>query len=276
MEELGNSRGYWFDEVNHIHYLDGKPLIGTSGVTKILSIPISWWASGLAVKEFGVSDPKVLTKIKKKQASLAEITELRKSIESKLQEIKTMSSAAYFDLVDRAYRAHDSQLRKSADDGTDLHADLERFVKDQIEEIEFPLRPYPKKIQPFINWYREKVKKPLWSEMHCYSKEYWLGGISDFGFIDNEDMFGIMDFKSSKAAYLPQFWQCSGYDIEISENGGYLPDGTQIFKATQPVNYYSILPFGMEVPVPQFNYDTESCKDAFRAALHLYQKLPRD
>lgn len=269
----------YFDEKGeHLHTLEGKPLKGTSGVCKVIGIPLSWWASGHAVRILGIPDAKVITKIKRRTATKAEIDALNASVAAKLEEIKTMDPKQYFELLDLAYRAHSLSLAESADAGTDLHAELERFVKDRIEgfDIDKPVKAYHPRIKPFIEWYIENVETPLWSEIHCYSEKHWLGGISDFGFIDKKGLLGIMDFKSSKDAYATQFWQCAGYDIQLSENGGYTAKGQKIFDLPRPVDYYAVLPFGMEKPVPKFEYDVEGCKEAFLACLFLSTKLPQN
>lgn len=47
-----------------------------------------------------------------------------------------------------------------------------------------------------------------------------------------------MDFKSSKEAYLSQFFQIEGYDIAISENGIFDADGKHI-GVVEPISYRS-------------------------------------
>lgn len=269
---------YYDEKGQHLHTLDAKPLRGTSGISKVVGSIPGWWASGLAVKVFGVTDPKLLTKIKNKTITTKELAELRASVEKKHEEIKQMDSKQFLMLCDAAYRAHQQSLEESADAGTDLHAELERFVRDRIEgfDIDKPVKAYPAKIKPFIEWYLENVDKPLWSEMHCYSRKHWVGGISDFGFLDKKGQVGIMDFKSAKVARPQHFWQCGGYDLQISENGGYRADGTKIFDLPRPVDYYAVLPFGAEKVVPVLEYDVEGCKQAFLACLFLYEKLPQN
>lgn len=265
---------YKFDKVRHYHSYEGRPLVGTSGVVNVVAKPLNWWVSGLAVQVLGIPDPKVLTKIKNGKANPTEVTELMKALSIKKSLIAGMTDQEYFKLLDSAYRAHQTTLSDKAEEGTDLHAELERFVKDQIEGITEPIKKYHPRITPFIIWYNQNVKEPLWSETHCYSTTHWLGGISDFGFIDKQGLIGIMDFKSSKTAYPTQFWQCAGYDIQITENGGHSSSGDKIFTLPAPINYYAIFPFGAENPAPIFEFDTEGCKAAFLACLLLHNKLP--
>lgn len=267
---------YKFDKGRHYHSLDGKPLIGTSGVSSVIAKPLTWWASGLAVKEFGCPEPKVLTKIKNKAANKKEIEEFRIAAMEAQSKIRTMSEYEYMQLIDKAYRAHTTTLVEKASEGTDLHAELERYVKDQMEGITEPIKKYHARIQPFIDWFQANVDKVLWSEINCYSETHWLGGISDFGFLDKQGRAAIMDFKSSKVAYMTQFWQCAAYDMQITENGGYNQSGKKIFTLDRPISYYAIFPFGADSPAPSLEFDVGGCKEAFLHMLWLYKKLPQN
>ncbi len=82
-----------------------------------------------------------------------------------------------------------------------------------------------------------------------------------------------MDFKSAKDAYLSHFIQCAGYDLEISENGGFNAKGEHIFTLDRPITEYAVLPFGMAKPTPQFHYDIKGCKEAFEACVLLHKKI---
>ncbi len=263
----------------HVHTLDGHALIGTSRVGSILAKPLTWWASGLAVQTFGCPDPKVLTKIKNGKATAAEKQDHARAMEIAHTMFQHMSVAAFSALIDKAYRAHATTLKEKAVAGTDLHAELERFVKDQMDTTDDTVLPddiYDVKIHPFIEWSRENVKRFLYSEGHCFSERYWLGGISDAGYEKHDGTFGIIDFKSSKEAYIEQFWQCAGYDIEIAENGVVDADGNLIYTLEKPIQEYCIFAFGAPKPRPQFNFDMAGSKEAFLACLTIYQKLPQD
>lgn len=267
---------YTDEKGEHLHTLDGRPLIGTSSASDVLAKPLTWWASGLAVKEFGCPDPKVLTKMKNKKASQEELDAFYKSAESMLTIIRGMDVKEYMKLIDRAYRAHQTTLKDKAEEGTDLHAELERFVKDEMAGEKRLPEAYHPRILPFIEWARKNIARYLWSELNCFSETHWIGGISDLGFEDVNGKTGIMDFKSSKEAYLSQFWQCGGYAIQITENGGYTPDGEQIFPPGTKFDYFAVLPFGMERPEPQFNVDVAGCQINFLHELALYKALPHD
>lgn len=270
------SNRYRFDAENHLHLLDEKPLTGTSSVADVIAKPLTWWASGLAVKEFGCPDPKVLTLIKNRKATKEQIQELKNSATEFLGELKKMEADVYLKLIDRAYRAHSLTLKEKASEGTDLHAELERFVKNEMAGNQLMTEAYHERIHPFINWARKNVKKYLWSEIHCYSEKHWLGGISDLGIIDKDGKTAVIDFKSSKDAYMSQFWQCAGYGIQLQENGGFDPDGNQIMEPLQKIDYYAVVPFGAEDPTPRINVDVAGGQEAFLAEVLLYKKMPRN
>lgn len=279
---------YLDDKNQHLHTYEDRPLYGTSSVSDVLAKPLTWWASGLAVKMFGCPDPKVLTKIKNKLASEKEKEEFAVSANAMLQEIKLMGVGEYMKLIDSAYRNHQTTLKDKEEEGTDLHAECERFIKDEIAGEKRSVETYHSRILPLIEWSRKYVKRHLWSEVNCYSVVNWTGGISDWGvelaecqlgdvFIPNGTI-AVVDFKSSKEAYLSQFWQGCGYAMQIEENGGYTADGKKMFafEKSEKVGAIIIIPFGMENPYPQGYVHVEDGKQAFLCELFLHKRLPKN
>jgi hypothetical protein len=268
-------RQYRFDEANHIHTLDGKPLMGTSTVVGVIAKPLTWWASGLAVSELGWAkklDPRKATKEQVK----ANVSDRFLKANRMLLDLKEMRTDEYLALLDKAYRAHADVLTKSADKGTDMHAELEKYVKRCIENETLVLEgtnSHHAQVKLFAEWAVANVKRFLVSEGHCYSEKLWTGGISDLLFEDKEGRVGIMDFKSSKEAYLSQFMQIAGYDIAISENGLFDENGTLIYKPDRSIGFYAVFPFGMEKSAPQFHYDTEGAKRGFEAASLIHKLI---
>lgn len=257
----------------HLHTFNGAPLIGTSSVADVLSKPLTWWASGLAVMQLGIPDAKVITKIKNKKATEEEVKACMVSVGISLEKIKQMEVEQFYKLLDSAYRAHSTTLKDKAQEGTDLHAELERFVKDEMSNHQYEADKYEPRILPYIQWSRKEVKRYLWSEVHCYSEKMWTGGISDVGAELNDGKIVVIDFKSSKEAYLSQFWQCRGYGLQIEENGWFDRDGNLLGKLEKPIDAVVVVPFGAEEVVPQFNYDMAGGEEAFKAELVLYKKL---
>lgn len=264
---VGKNR-YKFIESEHLHTLDGRPLIGTSTALKVLAKPLTWWASGLAVAELGWMNPK-----KVDQNTRIE------NVRPYLEKIKGYDPVEYLRLLDKAYKAHATILDKSAEEGTDMHAELEKYVRWCIgnHEGKIPksmqyLSEYPA-VQIFMKWAKENVEEFLISEGHCYSETLWTGGIVDLLYKDKKGMLVVLDFKSSKEAYLSQFFQDAGYDIAISESGILDAEGNLLYKPERSVDYYGVFPFGMENPEPKFHFDTEGAREGFIASVKLHKLI---
>lgn len=266
--------GYKFDKENHVHTLNGWPLIGASSVGNVLAKPLTWWASGLALKGLGWTKAKEGTRFVPKEKRIEAATHA-------LAIIKGMEPDEYLKVLDECYRAHDRVKTESAEAGTDRHAIIEKFVKLEMAG-EFPeeniilLPDEEEEIKPFIEWSRANVKKYLWSEVNCYSEKHWVGGISDIGCELNDGKVAIIDIKSSKEAYPSQFFQCAGYDICISENGGYTSEGQKVFDLEgRQIEAHIIFPFGAKEPTGIINYDVADNRRAFLAELFLLKQLQK-
>lgn len=248
---------YKFNEKEHIHTLNGKAMYGTSTIVGVVSKPLTWWSSGMAVGKLGWTNSKLVKK--EERAIIAEL---------KLNEIKNMTPDEYVKLLDDAYKAHSTKLKDSAKEGTDLHAELERFVKDHMNG---KLNDYDSKILPFIEWTQNNVDKFLWSEAYCYSEKLFCGGISDCGVQLKTGEVGIIDFKSSKEAYFTQHVQIAGYDLEISENGVLDKYGNKVGELEKAVTFYGVFPFGESVPKLHIKKNVVELKEAFTSAVSLYK-----
>lgn len=250
---------YKFNEKQHLHTLNGKPLTGTSTVMSVLSKPLTWWASGMAVSQFGWLDPK-------KNPPEA----VKRALDEGYTRVMALSSSEYETLLKKAYRAHSEELQKKAEKGTDLHEKAEEWVKGQISGEE--VKPHDR-IMPFVEWAKENVDRFLWSEMHCYSEKAWTGGISDCGALLKSGDVAIIDFKSSREAYPSHFFQIGGYDLQVSSNGGFNKEGKKIFTLEKPITQHIVVPFGAKDPYPIVSREVEQNKEAFKNCLSLYRIL---
>jgi hypothetical protein len=267
---------YRFDAANHVHLLDGQPLVGTSTAMGVVAKPLTYWASGLAVMEFGCPNPKLLTKIKNNQSTREESKLIFDAAEKWLAQYGNhIETYQLINLWDKAYRAHATTLKEKATIGTDLHAELERFVRREIKKQPNFSNDYDKTIHPFIEWATDNVKTFLWSEAHCYSEQHWIGGICDCGLILNDGRVGIMDFKSSKEAYLTQHWQCGGYAVQIEANGTFDAEGNEIDAYHTKFDFTAIVPFGAPIVKPHLNEDVEASKRNFLHCLAIHNALPQ-
>jgi len=268
---------YSFDKKEHLHTFDGKPLTGTSTVMSVISKPLTWWASGKAVECLGWTKPDYEkkngypVKVDGKLIVKNEKERFEKASEA-LEIIKTMDTEIYLELLDRAYKNHKESLDSSADKGTDLHTELEGYVKKCLEnEGKVGTFQGTARAFPFVEWARKNVKKFLWSEMHCFDEVLWIGGICDCGVELNDGNIGVVDFKSAKEAYNTHFFQIAGYDLQITKNGGYTSDGEKIFTLEKPITKHIVVPFGAKEPYVVSLDTVEEHKEAFKAALTLYR-----
>lgn len=281
-KEIGSQeskQGYYFDKTNHVHLLNGKPLIGTSSMASVLSKPLTWWAAGLACNKYGWVHPGDARKgWTPMDVRLQKMTEF-------LSYTKDYSVEDWIKLGDEAYRAHSVKLKDSAEEGTDMHAVMEEYVNYCLKTNDG--KPCPdystafvnvsdvnkKKLDILIEWSTRRVKRFLASEINCYSEKLWLGGIVDVVFEDVDGKFAILDFKSSKEVYLSQFWQCIGYKIQLEENGGYSPEGIKLLDLKNKIDYVCVLPFGMTNPSVQYYTDMDGGIEAVKSMCVLYKML---
>lgn len=265
---------YKFNSKEHIHELDGKPLIGTTTcISEVLAKNgLTWWASGMCAGCFGWTNPKKT----KKEERLKRATDA-------LETIKTMDAELYLELLDKGYQAHNERKELAAEDGTDLHAEVEDYIKESIAVnggVPMLYLGENPKMGVFYRWASANVKRFVWSEMHCYSKELWLGGITDFGYITHDDELFIGDIKSSKEAYYSQFIQLALYHIQIDENGGFDKEGKPIiefgFKLNELADYkikgYAIFPFGGDI-TPTIRYASDEWKEAAIGVVKNYKLI---
>ena len=249
--------GYRFDEANHYHSLDGKPLIGVSTAISILSKELTWWASGMACGELGWLNSKITAQ----EARLVSATK-------KLEQIKAMTPTEYLLLLDSAYKAHSVRKKKAADSGTDMHSLLENYI---VSCMTNGSKATDKRIEPFARWAEANVERFLFSEMHCYSEVLHAGGIADFGYIDKKGKKVLGDFKSAAAAYWNMWCQVGGYHTLIEENGGYTRTGDKVMEPTG-FHYHAIFAERAGLDKPFFNHETQRARRAFGHCVELYKE----
>ena len=253
---------YTFNETEHLHLLNGRPLTGTSSVENVLSKPLTWWAAGLAVSKFGWLNPKKYT-----------LEERAVACEEAFERIKNLERDDYAKLLDEAYRAHSVNLKDTAQEGTDLHAELEDWVKVQMGIKEARKITIDSKILPFVNWSSENVKRFLWSEAHCFDEDLWVGGISDAGAELMDGTYAVIDFKRSKEAYPNHFIQAAGYAIQIDKNGLWDKKGKMKKVLDKKISSLIIIPFGSEKVEPVVRNNIEDFKKGFVSCVSLYRLL---
>ena len=253
----------------HLHTFGGTPLLGTSTVTGVMSKPLTWWASGLAVGKLGWTNSKL--KINGRYITVPQEKRIG-GVLPYLEKIKQMLPEAFLALLDDAYRAHSEKLDESAGKGIDRHEILESYVKGCIAlggepmdvQEEDPL------VRKFIEWSLENVKEFKLSEAHCYSERLWLGGIVDCVAILKSDDVAVIDFKSSREAYDNQWIQTALYDVQLSEHGAFDKEGNKIAEPMKATKYL-IVPFGAPEFTVEERTDLGGIKKAAEACVVLYK-----
>lgn len=250
------------EKKEHLHLLDERPLKGTTTVLQVISKELTWWASGMACALFGWINPKKNP-----------LTECKRVAQEMFEKIKKMSFQEFWELLQTAYKAHNQKKEDRAQEGTDLHAMAEEWISWCIKEHNgfptYPLLPDPK-LEPFIKWCLPNVHRFIFSEVHCYSERLWVGGKTDLGFIHVEGWHVLGDIKSRDKDYLSDHLQIGGYDIQLTENGGFDKDGNLTWKAEKPFDKHCVFTLGEKFKEPVFSKSVELNKKGFEHAVGLY------
>jgi hypothetical protein len=251
----------------HLHTFRNKPLLGTSSVVGVLAKNLTWWSAELSAVECLEAGDKIPT-------IRAEYLEAKVKGKPGIDALQKK-----YPIFKKARFAHFNDKNDKADKGTDMHELMENYVKECMNS--FNGKPYAldsasrgaidKRLENFIDWSVKEVDKFIWSEIHCYSEGMWVGGISDVGVQLKDGRVGIIDFKSSRDSFDSQFIQVAGYDLQITENGGFTKNGVKIFTLPKPITFYGIIPFGAEEFKVDIRGDVDTLKECFRACVTLYR-----
>ncbi len=257
----------FFDEKGaHLHTLGNNPLFGTSTVLQVISKNLTWWAAELAAVECLENGEQIPT-IRAEYEEACKQPDKKAAIDA-LQKKYPIFKAARF--------AHFATKNKKAEQGTDMHAELEKYVKWCIEgNGGMPLEPRigeAIQVLRFSDWAISNVNKFLVTEGHCYSEALWCGGITDCMALMKNGKIAIIDFKSAKEAYDSMFLQVAAYDLQQAENGIFDADGNKILEP-QKVEEYYVIPFGAPEFKVAFRVATNELRDGFRAAVVLHKLL---
>lgn len=238
---------YTFDEKKHVHTLNGKSLTGVTTILGVISKGdgLIQWSANEAVKY-----------VIEKWGDNGLIKE------------------DLFKVLEEAKTAWKGTRNSAGDKGKDTHAIVEMIIKYALKNgkglisdewlniVEVLAESEEKKtqIKGFLEW--AKGKKFLESERNIYSKELWIGGIVDFVYEVNGEVY-IGDIKTAKAIYPTNFWQTSAYQFCLQEMGMY-----------PKVKGFTIVRLGKDgtFEVGE-NYAYDNNIEGFKSALTIYRKL---
>jgi len=225
-----------FKESTHTYTLDGKRLTGVTTVLGVIAKPaLIGWAANMAVDY---------------------IIEKGTQMEGEVNGFFISEN----DLGD-ARKAHTKKKEKAAQAGTDIHAFIEAWIKDNettmpVDSVAF------KQADQFIDWVNKNKVKFLESEKIMYSEKMWLGGTVDaVAEIDGKKY--VVDFKTqSKIWDKTPFLQTAAYQMMLEEMGEKDFHGSLVL----------LLPKGGKLE-EHYDWDLETNKKGFMAALELYRTL---
>lgn len=269
--------GYAFDEKNHLHTLNGKPLTGVTTVLSVIAKPaLIQWAANMACDYM-----------------FERIKETSEIIDGDYIKLYGDQLAG---IIENARKAHKKKKESAGTHGTEVHSEIENIINEAIKgdgtiqnwKGSYVIDNKAKGIIQFITWAQLNKVKFLASEKHVYSKSMWVGGICDIVCeIDGKRFVG--DIKTSSAIYPEHFIQASAY-AEMLTDMGETPkeclSGCGCANETsyhegaqcnfQSVNFDGVVIINLDKKGGfdvKFNYDLEGNLNCFKAALTLYRHL---
>lgn len=228
-----------FDPVKHSYTLDGELLPGVTTVLGTLSKPaLIQWAANMAcdyIKENssggGVMDYLVT--------------------EATLKEART---------------AHAKKRDKAADQGTDVHAEIEGIIKTALGSggkiVDTPVVNNQAKL--FIDWAKTNDVTFYESEKKLYSPTHKFAGTVDFTCSMNGKRL-VGDIKTTSGIYdLSPFLQVAAYRICLEEMGEPAYDGGVIIRLGKDGSFEEF-----------YRYDAGDDMDTFLALLKVYKSMAK-
>ena len=248
--------GYQFNEEVHLHVLDGKPLTGVTTILGVIAKPaLIQWSADEAVKYLGWFNEKYCTD---KEKALEEFSE------KWTHEISKLGGSEFYQMLCDARVQHAKRKKDAGTVGTDVHAEIEKYVKLMIQDQDgqaMQMNGYDNPlVEKFVKWAVENKLKFLESEKHVYSKELWVGGIADLLLMKDGRKF-IADIKTASAIYPEHFYQMSAYQLCLEEMG-IAKDvvGSIVIRCGKDGSFET---------AEHFDYETD--KKAFLGALDIYR-----
>lgn len=248
------STNFTFDPKKHVYTLDGKPLTGVTTILGVIAKPalIGWAAKQTAEWIRENCKHEITVPANYPQGSSYYVSELD------LQE---------------AVKAHTKKKEAGGQKGTDLHSEVEIYIKKCIleggrsflidsDEIAFGVKG-SRGLAIFSKWATDNGIKFLASEKKVYSRDWWVAGTFDFSFEKDGKRY-VGDLKTMKKVWdRTPFFQTAAY-MKMSEEMGEEPyAGSCIVNIAKETNELT----------EHWTYDIENDKKAFEAALVLYRQL---
>jgi genome maintenance exonuclease 1 len=242
---IGN---YVFDEKNHIHTLDGKPLHGVTTILKVIGkgdVLVQWSAN------------KAVEYIEKRVViGHYNVATQTGSIEF---------DGAFDDILNKAKTAWKDNRDKAGEKGTEIHGWVEVLINKAINENGGYIKDegiLNKQVNHFVQWAIENNVKFLKAEQSLYSRTYWYGGIADI-ICEIDGIRFVGDVKTSSGIYPEHFIQTSAYAKALIEMGEYDKFGGVVILNLKKNGGFDY----------RYNYDIEGNFECFKACLIIKKQL---
>lgn len=223
----------------HVYLMNGKQMTGVTTVLQVLAKPaLIQWAADMAcayVKEHG--------NIEDNPAGIFYCV-----TEEQLAEARV---------------AHAKKKESAGDRGTEVHALVEKYIKDCIENNEGIARTYlidDPMLQEFVTWAVMHDVKFLESEKKVYNKELFIAGTADFTCEIGGKRY-VGDLKTGSGIYPEHFYQTAAYRMMLEGMGENPYDGSVVVQINKYTNQLA----------EEYRYDYETDRAAFLAALTIYR-----
>lgn len=250
--------GFHFNDEVHLYILDGKPLTGVTTILQVIAKPaLIQWSADEAVKYLGWFNEKYCTD---KEKALEEFSE------KWTHEISKLGGSEFYQMLCDARIQHAKRKKDAGTVGTDVHAEIEKYVKLMISDQggqAMAMNGYDNEmVKKFVEWAVENKIKFLESEKRVYSKENWYAGTCDL-VLEKDGKKFVGDIKTSSGIYGREyFFQMAGYQIALEEMGEKDFFGSTVIRCGKDGSF--------EV---KDSFDLESDKAGFLAALKLYREI---
>jgi len=254
-------QGFFFDEVKHKYYLDGRLMTGVTTCLGVLAKPalIQWAANLGTAKAFELANTL-------DEKRLVELAGAIRAAEEKFGKINAGACEwieSQFPEFREARCAHTAKKEAAGKHGTDTHAMVESYVNHCIANGGSPVDLEVEEIvQPFVKWSVENVDKFLFAERPMHDKELFFAGTADFGYVGKDGRRYIGDFKTSSGIYGIDYWlQVSAYR-HLAECEGDAPyDGMTVVRIGKDDGKFEAHSL----------YEYESYRDVFLSCVRIYR-----
>lgn len=233
-------KGFTFDEKTHTYRYDGKRMTGVTTILNVLAKPaLIPWAARMAV-----------------EYAIEHSTEYADGIYRVSKEV-----------MEEAKNAHAKKRDARAEEGSDLHALAEDYIKECIEKNGGkPVETPHSGLKSFAAWALKENIVFLSSEEKFYSVSLFVAGTADFTFTkDGKHYVGDIKNKAKIWSREP-FYQCAAYSILAEEM--WAAGNSE----AAPFSGYCVIRLWADELEALWSYDVEGDRKAFLACLELYRQ----